>query len=281
MCAMARPGRSLGLTLGTLLLASTALSACGGSSGNGDNADNGATAGATSSAVTGSAASDAGYPPVPSGVSLTAPGKALQLGQSATVAWKPNQQTVGILDLTVTALHSTTFKKSFNGWQLDAATKANTPYFVTATVRNAGRTDLSGQQVPLYGSAASGALVEASSFATDFKPCHPGVLPTPFPPGATTNVCLVYLVPGASAAAKGALDGVSFRPSEAFVPITWSGEVTPVAGKGKGQGKGGAGASGSPSTAPTGGATGAPGGSTPASSPTASLGVHMSGSPVR
>lgn len=274
MCAMARPARSLGLTLGTLLLASTALSACGGSSDDGGNAGNGPTTGATSTTVTGSEAADAGYPPVPSGVSLTAPGKALQLGQSATVAWKPNQQTVGVLDLTVTALHDTTFKQSFKGWQLDAATKANSPYFVTATVRNAGSTDLSGQQVPLYGSAASGALVEASSFATDFKPCHPGVLPTPFPAGATASVCLVYLVPGASGGAKGTLDGVSFRPSESFDPITWTGDVTPLATK---KGKGAA----SASTSPTAGATGTAGGGAPTSSPSASLGVHMSGSPVR
>ena len=269
MCAMARRARSLGLALGTLLLAGTALSACSGSS-DGGNADNGGTA---SPSATGTAATDAGYPSVPSGVSLTSPGKALRLGQSATVAWKPNQQTVGVIDLTVTALHDTTFKKSFKGWQLNAATKANSPYFVTATVRNAGSTDLSGQQVPLYGSAASGALVEASSFASDFKPCHPGVLPTPFPEGATANVCLVYLVPGASGGAKGTLDGVSFRPTEAFDPITWTGEVTPLSTK-KGKGR-------PPSTGPSAGATGAPGGSTPASSPTASLGVHMSGSPVR
>ena len=269
MCAMARPGRSLGLALGALLLAGTALTACGGSS-------SGGSGGTPSSSATGSGSAaegvgvPAGYPIQAATIpglrtSLTTPGTTLRLGQSATVAWKPTQHLVGGLEVTVTAVRQTTFKKSFKGWQLDAATRANTPYFVTATVRNAGQSDLSGQQVPLYGSAASGALVEASSFASDFKPCHPGVLPTPFRAGDTAHVCLVYLVPGASDGAKGSLDGVSFRPSETFDPITWSGETTAP----------------SPTGSPTAGPTGAPGGGTPASSPPASLGVHMSGSPVR
>ncbi|WP_017935654.1 hypothetical protein [Nocardioides sp. Iso805N] len=252
------PRRSLGLAVGALLLAGATLTACGGSSN--DNGDGATGSGAAS--ASGTATTAGSYPTgVPSGVSLTSPGKALQVGQSATVAWQPSQQLVGVLDLTVTAMHSTTFAKSFKGWELDDATKANAPYFVTATVRNAGQSDLAGQPVPLYGSAATGALVEASTFATDFKPCGPSVLPTPFPAGASAKVCLVYLVPHA-----GSLDGVSFRPTEAFDPITWSGEVTPL-------GKAGA-SSGTPSS-------GAPSG-LPTSSPTAggSPDVHMSGSPL-
>jgi hypothetical protein len=257
----ARPVRIAALALAGLL-AGTALAACGGSSDNG-----GGTASATASAsgsadATASSSTGAsGYPSVPSGVTLTRQGTALQVGQSATVAWQPSQKVVGVLEVTVTALHSTTFDKSFSGWELDDATKANAPYFVSATIRNTGESDLGGQAVPLYGAAASGALVEASTFATDFKPCHPGVLPTPFPAGASADVCLVYLVPGA-----GVLEGVSFRPTESFDPITWTGDVTPLPGKGK-KGKGGT-ASASPSGLPT-------------TTSTASPSVHMSGSPVR
>lgn len=267
MCAMARLGRSsrsLGITLVALALAGTALTACGGSSsdsGGAGTSSAGAT-GATGLAGATAPGQPSGYPPVPSGVSLTAPGSTLRLGQSATVAWKPTQKLTGVLDVTVTGVYSTTFKQSFKGWELDDATKANAPYFVTATVRNAGRGDLSGQRVPLYGSATSGALVEASSFASGFKPCQPDVLPTPFPAGANTNVCLVYLVPNG-----GALDGVSFRPSESFDPITWSGDVTSLP-KGK---KG-------PGTGPT--PTRAPSLSAPASR-SGSAQPHMSGSPVR
>jgi hypothetical protein len=256
----ARPARIAALALAGLLVG-TALAACGGSSDNGDGKAS-ATASSSSGASATASPTDgaSGYPPVPSGVTLTSQGTALQVGQSATVAWQPSQKVVGVLDVTVTALHSTTFDKSFSGWELDDVTKANAPYFVTATVRNAGESDLGGVAVPLYGAAATGALVEASTFATDFKPCAPGVLPTPFPAGASADVCLVYLVPSA-----GALEGVSFRPTESFDPITWTGEVTALPGKGK-KGKG-ATASASPSGLPT---------TTSTSSPS----VHMSGSPL-
>jgi len=212
--------RALPLALAGLV-AGAALAGCGADSSS--SADRSPSASATASA--GPTEVPSGYP---SGVAseapeatFTTPGTALRLGQSATVAWQPTQRLTGVLDVTVTALHSTSFDQSFKGWQLDAATKANAPFFVDATVRNAGSSDLGGQRVPLYGAAASGALVEASSFASDFKPCGPSVLPTPFPAGASTQVCLVYLVPQA-----GVLDGVTFRPTESFQPITWSGTVS-------------------------------------------------------
>lgn len=257
---MTRPASPLTLALAGLL--ATALAGCGG----GGSGDSGSGGGASGSASVSSAGEDrtasgavpSGYPSAAAGLDLTAPGTALSLEQSATVAWQPTQQLVGALQITVTAEHSTTFARSFKGWQLDDATKANAPYFVQATVRNAGTTDLSGQAVPLYGSAASGALVEASSFASDFKPCSPGVLPTPFGPGASADVCLVYLVPDG-----GTLQGVTFRPTEDFDPITWTGAITPLptrtpqasagakpkTGKGKGKDRGAATAGPTPSTA--------------------------------
>lgn len=212
---MAR-ARRVAAVVGGLLLVGTALAGCG----SGSSPDAGPTP-STSGSVTAGVAS--GYPSVstPPGVTLTAPGKALQVGQTATVAWRPTQHVTGVLGLTVTALERTSFAASFQGWELDDATKSNAPYFVTATVRNEGTADLSGRPVPLYGLAASGALVEPSSFASDFKPCRPSVLPTPFPAGASAQVCLVFLIPNG-----GALDGVSFRPGQAFDPITWSGLVS-------------------------------------------------------
>lgn len=210
--------RRVAAVMGGLLLCGTALAGCdsGGSHDSGPS---------PSPSGSGAAAVVSGYPSVSAspGLALTAPGKALQVGETATVAWQPTQHVTGVLGLTVTALERTSFEQSFKGWELDDATKSNAPYFVSATVRNEGASDLSGRPVPLYGLAASGALVEASSFASDFKPCRPSVLPTPFPAGASAQVCLVFLIPNG-----GALDGVSFRPSQAFDPITWSGLVSPL-----------------------------------------------------
>jgi hypothetical protein len=220
--------RRLAAVVGGLFLCGTALAACGSSPDSGPSPSPSVTGSSGSTAAVGVAS---GYPSVSTapGVALTSPGKALQVGETATVAWQPAQHVTGVLGLTVTALERTSFQQSFKGWELDDATKSNAPYFVTATVRNDGTSDLGGRPVPLYGLAASGALVEASSFATDFKPCRPSVLPTPFPTGASAQVCLVFLIPNG-----GALDGVSFRPSQAFDPITWSGLVgslpSPTAG---------------------------------------------------
>jgi len=163
------------------------------------------------------------YFPVPAGVELTEPGSELTVGQPATVAWQPTQKVTGVLDVTVTRLTRTTFA-AFKGFKIDAATARKTPYFVKATVRNAGRTDLAGRPVPLYAATDANTLVEASTFSEEFKPCRPGVLPSPFPAGGKVNVCLVYLVPPGSG-----LTGVTFRPYEEFDPITWTG---PLAGAG-------------------------------------------------
>ncbi len=160
------------------------------------------------------------YLPVPDGVSLSVPGSDLALGDTATVAYKPRQDTVGVLDLSVTALEETTFEESFQGWKLDPATKKSTPYFVRATVKNRGRSDLGGQDVPLYLQDDQQTLVEPSSFDGDFEPCPSTPLPKHFRAKDKVSVCLVYLAaPGTT------LEGVTFRPEQDFDAITWTGQV--------------------------------------------------------
>ena len=160
------------------------------------------------------------YLPVPAGVELTPQGSLLEVGDKATVAYEPRQKKVGVLDLTVTGLQQTTFAKSFQGWKLDARTKKSTPYFVDVAVKNLGRLDLGGRAVPLYLLDDQNTLVEASTFAGDFKPCPSVSLPTKFKKGDKTSACLVYLAPQGRTMA-----GVSFRPSQSFDAITWTGDV--------------------------------------------------------
>ncbi|MDP2774697.1 MAG: hypothetical protein Q8O61_14185, partial [Nocardioides sp.] len=45
--------------------------------------------------------------------------------------------------------------------------------------------------------------------------------PKKFGPGASSQVCLVFLAPEGSQ-----LEAVSFRPSQDFNPITWTGTIT-------------------------------------------------------
>ena len=160
------------------------------------------------------------YLPVPDGVELTEQGSKLEVGQSAVVAYHPRQDQVGVLDIKVTALEKTTFEESFTGWKLDAATKKTNPYFVRATIKNVGETNLGGRPVPLYVVDGDNKLNEAWSFASTFKPCPSTPFPDQFKPGDKTKTCLVYLLPD-----KGQLTAVSFRPTQEFNPITWTGEL--------------------------------------------------------
>ena len=158
----------------------------------------------------------------PSPGALTEPGADRRLGESATVEWAPKEGVDGKLSITVAKLESTSYKQTFAGWKLDEATLERAPYFVRATIKNAGETDLGGYDVPLWGLDDEGNLVEAAAFKEPFKPCDPKTFPKPFAPGASVNVCLVMLVPD-----QGKLVGVSFRPYEEFDPITWESEPTP------------------------------------------------------
>ncbi len=114
--------------------------------------------------------------------------------------------------------------------------KTGKPYFVRATVTNRGETDLAGRPVPLYIVDGTDTLVEATSFSSRFKPCEPGSFPEPFPAGATVETCLVFLAPD-----KGDLTAVSFRPTQEYDPITWTGALQkpkPPEPKKKDKGKG-------------------------------------------
>ena len=177
------------------------------------------TPGGGSSGSASSAASGSPYLPVPSGVQLTTPGTRLSLGDHAVVAYHPRQDEVGALDIDVTELERTSIK-DFSAWQLSAAQRASTPYYVHAKVTNVGDTDLGGRPVPLYVVNEDDVLLESTPFASSFAPCPSTPFPKRFRPGDSARVCLVYLAPK-----HGRLVSVSFRPTESFNPITWSGDV--------------------------------------------------------
>jgi hypothetical protein len=188
-------------------------------------------------AASSSAAATESSLPVPEGVELTAAGSQLAVDDLATVAYEVRQGVVGVLDITVTRIEKTTFKESFVGWDLDPGQRKANPYFVRATITNRGETDLGGRRPPLYIVDGTNTLVEPTTFASTFPPCEPGTFPKKFPNGKSVKVCLVFLSPN-----KGELTAVSFRPTQDFDPITWTGELQapkpPKPPKGKG-GKGG------------------------------------------
>lgn len=218
--------------LGTSLLALTATLALAACSGTEEEAD-----GPDPSASTSASASPTSEPTpsldVPAGVELTTQGSALELGDTATVAYEVDQSTVGVLDITVTDLRSTTFKESFQGWKLDKRLQKANPYFVEATFKNVGDTDLGKQRPPLYIVDGDDTLVESSTFVTDFEACPSTDFPKEFAPGDKVKRCLVFLAPD-----DGELVAVSFRPSQEYDPITWSGDVLELGAKRPGEEKG-------------------------------------------
>jgi hypothetical protein len=215
----------------TLLCASALLAGCSDDDKGPDSDDSAApTTSSSSSAPTEPSL------PVPEGVELTAEGSQLSVDDTAIVAYEVRQGVVGVLEIKVTRLEKTSFKKSFVGWDLDPGQKKANPYFVRATITNVGETDLGGRRPPLYIVDGTNTLVESTSFASAFTPCEPGPFPKKFPNGKKVKVCLVFLSPN-----KGELVAVSFRPTQDFDPITWTGELEkpkpPKPDKGKG-GKG-------------------------------------------
>jgi hypothetical protein len=227
----------LGVLVSVLVMSCATLAGC-----SGDSDDPGDTESQSPSASP--TPTEEPYIPVPEDVSLTEQGSALMFGEEAVVGYRPRQGVVAVLSVTVDRVRRTTFTRSFAGWKLDQRSEKMTPYFVTATITNVGETDLGGRQVPLYGVDSGGRLIEASTFKGEFTPCPSRPFPKVFGTGATYVACLVYLTPP-----RTRLESVSFRPSQDFNPITWTGTITdvpadkpakPKKGKGKGKGAGAA-----------------------------------------
>jgi hypothetical protein len=164
------------------------------------------------------------YLPVPDGVVLTDPGSELGLGEQATVAWRlekqPDKGKVAVLKLKVRSLVRADIK-ALKDWDLTSGERASALYYVSVTASNVGQHDLGGRRVPLYVLDGDGALVESSEFKTMFRPCPSPALSDRFDSGATTTVCLLFLVPR-----HGELKAVTFRPTTEFNPISWVGRLT-------------------------------------------------------
>ncbi len=162
---------------------------------------------------------------IPSGVTPTKAGTELAFGEKATVAYEPNTSKSSVLDLTVQEVQAGRIA-DLSAFQLDAATRRSTPYYVTVRVENVGTGDLGGAAVPLFAVDGDDRLIQPSTFTSAFDRCPSTPLPEKFAADATTTGCLVYLLPD-----RGELTAVSFRPLQEFEPITWDGTVQPAAKK--------------------------------------------------
>ena len=160
---------------------------------------------------------------VPEGVAVTAQGTDLSFGESAVVAFEPDQKRSTLLELTVTKAREGSLD-DFKGYILDDSYKRKANYFyVDVTVENVGEGDVGGAPVPLWGVNGDNTLLPPVNFTTEFKKCPSSPLPKKFKAGDKVDTCLVYLSPD-----KGTLESLSFRPDQAFDPIEWTGEIKPA-----------------------------------------------------
>ena len=159
--------------------------------------------------------------PVPEGTDLTEQGGKLSFGDTGTVIFEPSEGRGTVLQLTVKSVKQGNLD-DFKGFILDDSYKQKASYYyATVTVKNVGEGDVGGVGVPLWGVNSANTLLPAVNFTTSFKPCSSKPLPKSFPKDATLSTCLVYLSPD-----KGKLESVSYRPSQEFNPITWTGDIT-------------------------------------------------------
>ena len=160
---------------------------------------------------------------VPEGVEVTAQGSDLEFGDSAVVAFEPDQQRSTLLGLTVKSARKGRLE-DFKGFILDDPYKRKANYYyVKVSVENVGEGDVGGSPVPLWGVNGENTLLPAVNFTTEFKQCASTPLPKKFEAGDSVDTCLVYLSPDG-----GSLEAVSFRPDQAFDPIEWTGEIKPA-----------------------------------------------------
>jgi len=156
---------------------------------------------------------------LPDGVTLTAGGEDLGFGDSATVVFEPTQRVGSVLEMQVDKVSEGTLD-DFAGFVLDSTVKSSTPYYVEVAVENVGEENVGGFAIPLYGVNETNTLLRASAFTTDFPRCESKALPAKFETDDAFETCLVYLTPD-----RGMLEAVSFRPTQQFDPITWTGEI--------------------------------------------------------
>jgi hypothetical protein len=153
---------------------------------------------------------------VPAGVTLTEPGADLELGQPASVVYDAGHDRVSVLTVTVGKVVTGSMKQDFKNFVLGPEQQSSTPYYATATVRNAGPGQLGRASVPLYGHDSTNTVFPATTLVGDLDACPGGALPATFGPKATVRTCAVFLVD------KGiTLESVELRPYDGYDAISW------------------------------------------------------------
>jgi hypothetical protein len=152
----------------------------------------------------------------PAGVTITPGGTRLDVGRPATVVHQVADSAPSAMTVTVTAVERGSMK-DFRYFSLDEATRKSSAYYVRATVENDGPAGLGGAAMPLLAVDSTSTKIPANDIVGTFDPCPTSTLPESFLPGASAELCLVYLLP------KGrSLTSVALQTSTPADAITWT-----------------------------------------------------------
>ena len=207
---------------GALAALGGGLAACGGSSApSTDSATAAAAAGLPApigaKATTTTSAAAASKP-----AGIATPGTKLAVGQTAKVAYTPND-TVGkggasTLLATVRSVDKGSLS-DFNGIQLDASQKASTPYYVRVHVTNLvpGTIDVDGSAAAIEGVDSTGNNQQSVTFIGEFPRCPDRASTMRLGTGAGYDDCLTFMVPGG-------ISKVSYNGTDNYIdsPVTWA-----------------------------------------------------------
>jgi hypothetical protein len=152
----------------------------------------------------------------------TDPGTELDLGESATFDWSPNQRLTSSVAVAVTRIDQGP-RKDVKAIKVDPPLRNPKLYYVHVTVQNLGATDLGGVSalgLPLYVDDGSDVLMPAADVRLAFTPCPLEKLPKAFGQGAKKDLCLVYVLETTE------LQNLSLRASDTAPAITWTGPIT-------------------------------------------------------
>ncbi|AWB92835.1 hypothetical protein C3E78_11825 [Aeromicrobium chenweiae] len=152
---------------------------------------------------------------VPAGVTLTPGGTKLAQGKPASVVQQVGDRAASAVTVTVARVKKGSMK-DFQFFSLDAETKRSTPFYVTVKVKNEGPAGLGGAAVPIFAHDDSNTQLPANDIVGTFKPCPRSTLPKSFLPGASANLCLVYLLPRGRK-----LVSIDLQPGSAKDAVTW------------------------------------------------------------
>ncbi|MDN5852597.1 MAG: hypothetical protein L0K86_07090 [Actinomycetia bacterium] len=152
---------------------------------------------------------------VPEGITLTSAGSTVPLGQSASVVFQPRNAAQTVITISVDEV-TRGKPKDLDGYDLDGLPEDSVPYYVNASIRNAGPAVIAGAAVPLYGVDSANSYFKPVDVRGTVHGCKPLRLGNHVKPGTVSKGCLVFAVPP-----KRTFKGVQVRTSDLNQPVTW------------------------------------------------------------